>query len=56
MKLTPIIKAIGNFTVWLEMKFTFLLSELFCIPTINSKNKEALNVSEKNIFFSSINI
>ena len=56
MKLTPIIKAIGNFTVWLEMKFTFLLSVLFCIPTINSKNKEALNVSAKNIFFSSINI
>ena len=56
MKLTPIIKAIGNFTVWFKIKFTFLLSELFWIPTINSKSKEALNVSAKIIFFKSIDI
>ena len=55
MKLTPIIKAIGNLTVWLEIKFTFLLSELFCIPTISSKNKEKLNKITKIIFFKTIN-
>tara|TARA_S200000501_G_C20719128_1_gene697645 strand:+ start:301 stop:495 length:195 start_codon:yes stop_codon:yes gene_type:complete len=54
MKLTPIIKDIGNLTVWLKIKFNFLNSLLFCIPTISSKNKEALNVSEKIIFFNGI--
>ena len=49
MKLAPIIKATGKFTVWFKIKFTFLLSVLFWIPTINSKNKEALNVG-KNYF------
>ena len=49
MKLTPIIKLIGNLTVCLKIKSTFRLSELFCIPTISMKNKEALNVSVKNI-------
>ncbi len=53
MKLTPIIKLIGNFTVCLKIKFTLLLSELFCIPTIRMKNKEALNVSVKNILLNS---
>ena len=54
IKLTPIIKEIGNFIVWLKIKFTFLLSVLFCIPTISSKNKETLKVSAKIIFFNGI--
>ena len=54
IKLTPMIKAIGNCTVWLKIKFTFLLSVLFCIPTIRSKNKEELNMNAKNIFLTNI--
>ena len=56
MKLAPIIKAIGNFTVWFKIKLTVLLSELFWIPIINTKNKEVLNVSAKIIFLKSIDI
>ena len=56
MKLTPIMKLIGNLIVSLKIKFTFLLFELFCIPTIKIKNKDKLNVSEKNIFFKGNNI
>ena len=51
MKLTPIMKLIGNLTVSLKIKFTFLVFELFCIPIINIKNKEILNETVKNIFF-----
>ena len=54
MKVTPIIKAIGNCTVWLKIKFNFLNCVLFCIPTIKSKNKETLNVSTKIIFLNGI--
>ena len=56
MKLTPIMKLIGNLTVSLENKFTFLEFELFCIPIINIKNKEILNEIVKNIFFKGRNI
>ena len=51
MKLTPIMKLIGNEIVSLKIKFTFLVFELFCIPIINIKNKEILNETVKNIFF-----
>ena len=56
MKLTPIMKLIGNLTVSFKIKFTFLVFELFCIPIINIKNKEALNVNVKNIFLKGSNI
>ena len=56
MKLTPIMKLIGNLTVSLKIKFTFLEFELFCIPIINIKNKEILNEIVKNIFFKGRNI
>ena len=51
MKLTPIMKLIGNLTVSLKIKFTFLVLELFCIPIIKIKNKDILNEIVKNIFF-----
>ena len=44
MKLTPIMKLIGNEIVSLKIKFTFLVFELFWIPIINIKNKEELNI------------
>ena len=56
MKLTPIMKLIGNLTVSLIIKFTFRLFELFCMPIIRIKNKEQLNVNVKNIFFKVNNI
>lgn len=56
MKLTPIMKLTGKLTVSLIRRFIFLLFELFCIPIINNKNKERLNVIIKNIFFKGINI
>ena len=56
MKLTPIMKLIGNETVSLKIKFTFLVFELFWIPIINIKNKEILNEIVKNIFFKGRNI
>ena len=56
MKLIPIMKLIGNVTVSLKIKFTFLVFELFCIPIINIKNKEILNEIVKNIFFKGRNI
>ena len=43
MKLTPMMKLTGNCTVSLIIRFTFLLLELFCIPTIKINNKEELN-------------
>ena len=39
-----------------ERYITFLLFELFCIPIINSKNREKLNVNVKNIFLKGNNI
>ena len=56
MKLTPIMKLTGKLTVSLIRRLIFLLFELFWIPIINNKNKERLNVIEKNIFFKGINI
>ena len=50
MKLTPTIKLIGKATVSFLNKLTLLLFELFCIPIINSKNKQELKVIEKIIF------
>ena len=56
MKLDPTIKPIGKFTVSSISKSTLLLIELFCIPIINNKNKQELNVSVKNNFLSGNNI
>ena len=51
MKLEPIIKLTGNSTVLSIKKLTLLLLELFCIPIINKKNKQKLNIDVKNNFF-----
>ena len=51
MKLEPIIKLIGNLTVSFIKKLTLLLIEQFCIPIINSRNKQELKVVAKIIFF-----
>jgi hypothetical protein len=56
MKLTPTIKLIGKATVSLLNKLIFLLFELFCIPIINSKNKQELKVIEKSIFLNAPDI
>ena len=56
MKLIPIMKLTGKCTVSLIIRLTFLLSELFCIPIINSKNRDKLNVNVKNIFLKGNNI
>ena len=52
----PIIKLIGKFTDSLLIKLIFVLLELFCMPTIKSKNKEKLNVIVKNNFLKEKNI
>ena len=44
-------KLIGKVTDSLIIKLTFFLFVLFCIPIINSKNKEKLNVKANNNFF-----
>jgi hypothetical protein len=51
IKDSPIMKLIGKDIDSLDIKLTFLLSELFCMPIINIKNKAKLKVREKNIFF-----
>jgi len=51
IKAKPIIKLIGRFIVLLDIKLTFLVSELFCIPIINIKNKAKLKVKVNNNFF-----
>ena len=56
MKLTPTIKLIGKATVSFLNKLIFLLFELFCIPIINSKNKQELKVTEKIIFLNAPDI
>ena len=56
MKLTPTIKLIGKATVSFLNKLTLVLFELFCIPIINSKNKQELKVIEKIIFFNASDI
>ena len=56
IKLIPTIKLIGKFTDSLNIKLIFVLLELFCIPTIKSKNKEKLNEMVKKIFLTEKNI
>ena len=56
IKLIPIIKLIGNFTVSLPIKLTDFLVELFCIPIINRENKDKLNIKIKRIFRNGKNI
>ena len=51
IKLVPIIKLIGKLIVSYIKKVTLLLLELFCIPIINIKNKQVLNVIPKINFF-----
>ena len=43
-------KLIGRFTDSLRIKLTLPFFELFCIPTINIKNNDKLNVKVKNNF------
>ncbi len=56
IKLAPTIKLIGNLTVSFIKKLILLLLELFCIPTINNRNKQELNVVAKIIFFNKTDI
>ena len=56
IKLTPIIKLIGNGTKLADIKLTLILLELFCIPIIKSKNNEKLYVVAKNNFLNVLNI
>ena len=51
MKLEPIIKLTGKLIVSSNKKLTLLLLELFCMPIINKKNKQKLNIDVKNSFF-----
>ena len=51
IKLIPIIKLIGKFTVSPIINLTLLLFELFCIPIINKKNKAELRVITNITFF-----
>tara|TARA_B100001989_G_scaffold202111_1_gene150513 strand:+ start:172 stop:369 length:198 start_codon:yes stop_codon:yes gene_type:complete len=55
MKLTPTIKLIGKAIVSFLNKLTSLLLELFCMPIINSKNKQELKVIEKIKFLKAPN-
>ena len=50
MKLEPIRKLTGNSIVSFINKLTLPLLELFCIPIINKKNKQRLNVDINNNF------
>ena len=45
IKLVPIIKPTGKSTVLSNNKSILLLFELFCIPIINKKNKQELNIN-----------
>ena len=56
IKLTPIMKLIGRFIVSLKIKLTLPFFELFCMPIINIKNKDKLNVKVKNNFLKSNDI
>ena len=51
IKLEPTTKLIGKLTVSFIKKLTLLFLELFCIPIINNRNKQELNVVVKIIFF-----
>ena len=50
IKLIPMMKLIGKFTVSDNIKLTFFLLELFCIPIIKIRNKETLKKRKKAIF------
>ena len=50
IKLEPIMKLIGNSIDFFCKKLTLLLFELFCIPSIKTRNKQELNVKAKNNF------
>ena len=56
MKLTPIIKLIGNAIVSFLNKLIFLLLELFCMPIINNKKRQELKIIEKNNFLNATDI
>ena len=56
MKLSPTIKLIGKLTVSANIKFAFVLFELFWIPTINNKKIEVLKIKMKIIFLPIDNI
>ena len=56
IKLTPIIKLIGNSIVSLMSKLTFDLFVLFCIPIIKIKKKHELNNVFNNILLKSVKI
>ena len=51
IKLIPMMKLIGKFTVSDNIKLTFFLLELFCIPIIKIRNKETLKKKKKSNFF-----
>ena len=51
IKLEPIMKLIGSSIELVFKKLTLVLFELFCIPSINIKNKQELNMKAKNICF-----
>ena len=50
IKLEPIIKLIGKFTVSAIKRLTLLLFKLFCIPIISMMNKDELKIIIKNKF------
>ena len=56
IKLVPIIKLIGNFTVSFISNLTLLLYELFWMPIINNKNKHELNEILNTNFLKGITI
>ena len=56
IKLIPTIKLIGKFIVSLNIRFTFFLFKLFCIPISKIKNKEELNIIVKTNFLNGENI
>ena len=56
MKLDPIIKPTGKLTDSSINKLTLILFELFCIPIINNKNKQELNITIKINFLNENNM
>tara|TARA_Y100000766_G_C18829414_1_gene567271 strand:- start:469 stop:726 length:258 start_codon:yes stop_codon:yes gene_type:complete len=56
IKLIPTIKLTGRLTVSSNIKLTFLLFELFCIPIIKIKKSDRLNVNIKKNFLAVNNI
>ena len=50
IKLVPMIKLIGSFTVSSQRRLTLLFLKLFWMPIINIKNKQELNEITKSNF------